>query len=66
MDRDTIIESHLRTTPGARLLCGRVAGQGAWFARIVFHGEFTAASCSTSLSAALDALAEALSHGVAA
>ena len=65
MDRDTIITNHLRE-PGTCLRVVRIAGRGSIIASLVRRCEVIASGSGTSLSAALDGLAEALSGKVAA
>lgn len=57
--RDAIIEKAIHE-PGAYLRCLRVCGTGVWVASVLTRGEILAEGRATSLSAALDALAQAL------
>lgn len=63
MDRDFVIERHMRK---GTLVVTRVAGGGAYVASIAVRNEVIAMGRGTSLAAALDGLAEALSGEVAA
>lgn len=67
MDRDSIIEQYLRAvSPGAYMRCLRICGTGVWSAAVVHRGDVVAVGRGTSLAAALDALAEALTASRAA
>jgi len=65
MDRDTLIESYLHES-GTCLRFARICGRGAIVASIIRRGEVLATGRGTSLEAALDGLAIALSGKAAA
>jgi hypothetical protein len=58
MDRD-VIERYLQQ-PGTYLRCVRICGRGVIAASIIYRGDTLATGRGTSLAAALDALAQAL------
>jgi hypothetical protein len=64
MDRDVMIERMLQE-PGTYLRCVRSCGGGAFAASIIYRGDTLATGRGTSLAAALDALAQALTSRAA-